>query len=418
MHALLDADQRVRVLVRNPAAHPFDTHPSLDIATGDVLNADSLMRAMAGVDAVVHLAAAKNDEKDIEEINVGGARNLAEAAKTNYVKRIVNISTQSAKLEKAGLYGSTKLAAEEVLQTSGVPVVTLRPSLVYGDEMSGVFGTIVRYSNLPVVPVIGRGDAHFRPIHRDDLAQIIVQAVEIDAIEGQIFDVGGPDSIALNDIVRGIMNTRRIRRPIAHLPAAIGLIIARALSFLPHPPITVSNVLGSTVDVPMDMGPFARTFGNIHLRSFEQGLLDTFQPPVTPQEKEADALLRYVLSGISRWRPHKEDRDHYMQACDAFGLSTALIDTSVIQSRVKLIMADTASSLLHRDGLLRKKLLIAAAIAEASTASADALLPKDKSVIALGVRTLLLGLSGLAAMILSIPLFMMPSTLKRYAGTV
>ena len=148
VEALLRSGHHVRTLTRSvdPSAA---THPLLERATGDVRDLPSLERAMAGVRAVVHLAAMKNDEPESGEVNIGGAKNLIEACRIAGVKRIVNVSTQSAKLTKAGVYGRSTAEADRLFHASSIPTVTLRSSLVYGDASSGVFGTIVRYSALP-----------------------------------------------------------------------------------------------------------------------------------------------------------------------------------------------------------------------------------------------------------------------------
>ena len=72
----------------------------------------SLKAALTGVDAVVHLAALKSDEKDVVAVNVGGARNLAEACRAAGVKRVINIGSQSSRMARRGDYGNTKAESD------------------------------------------------------------------------------------------------------------------------------------------------------------------------------------------------------------------------------------------------------------------------------------------------------------------
>jgi uncharacterized protein YbjT (DUF2867 family) len=380
---LLDRGFRVRALVRPQSQWPFDEHEKLERVLGDVRDPGSLQRACRSVDWVAHLAAAKSDEPYSEETNVGGARHLAEACHKNRVGLIVNVSTQSAKLHRKGIYGRTKEEADRILHGSGVPVTTLRVSVVYGDLYSGVFGSLVRYSRLPVVPVLGPGTTLFRPIHRDDLAAAVEIAALRPATRGKLYDVGGPDEVSLNEIIDAVLAHLGRRRWKLHIPLPLGLALARMLAVLPRPPISVSNVLGSNEDVAMDVDTFFREFDFVP-RSFEQGLAEVVACETSEEacrRREARLLLCYVLSAEgNRWHPGPRDVRHYWEA-----LQTHRVDPSpcfegwLLRHPRLLGSVDAATRVLDPEGTLQKKLLIAAALAECHPASADWLLPRDRA---------------------------------------
>lgn len=385
--------------------------------TGDMRDLPSLERAMAGVTYVVHLAAMKNDEPESEAVNVGGVKNLIDACRIAGVKRIVNVSTQSAKLEKLGAYGRTKKEADALLHASAIETVTLRSSLVYGDATGGILGAIARYAALPVIPMTGPGTAHFRPIHRDDLADIIAHCLTQPTMSGKTYDVGGPDSLSFNEIAEKILEARGVRRPILHLPVWLSLFIAHACRILlPKPPLTVSNVLGSAVDVPMDTRPLHEDLPGPAPRHFDEGLRGIFGPLPDRADTEARALLRYVLSSVGHWEPTNADIQRYRTALRAHGIPEEGLHESLVRSRFKLGAADAATMLRRPQSMLRKKLLVAAAIAETSPASAEALLPKDRSLLRLFMRSADLTASALLKYALSIPLLISPSRLERHAA--
>lgn len=415
--ALLQRGYRVRAFVR-ATAEPFDHHPNLSHAVGDMRDLKSLEAAMAGVTYVIHLGAAKSDEKDSEAINIGGAKNLIEACRIVGVKRIVNVSTQSAKLIRPGRYGSTKAEADRLLHASPIPVVTLRCSLIYATELSGVFGTIVKFSSLPFIPMFGDGEVAYRPMHRDDLAHVILSALEKPDITGTMIDVGGPDSLTFNTLTQAIMNARGIRRPIIHFPVWLGLVAAKVLSVLPHPPITVSNVLGGAENVPMDMKAFNAAFAEVRVRPFNEGLAELFGPAPQPDDHEAKALLAYVLSSVGRWEPDNARVDLLKKALAAHGLHTSVLDRRVTRSRSALGRYDAASRLLCPHSLLQSKLLVAAAVAEVQTESAAVLLPQDRSLFRTILWTLDLCACGLWKMLCALPLLVTPGRLKHYAGSL
>ncbi|MFX0195118.1 MAG: UDP-N-acetylglucosamine 4,6-dehydratase (inverting) [Candidatus Hodarchaeota archaeon] len=109
---------------------------------GDVRDRDRLLRAMNGVDIVVHAAALKQvpacEYNPIEAVktNIFGAQNVIEAAIDCGVKKVMSISTDKA-VNPINLYGATKLCAEKLF--------------VQGNSYSGEGGTLfscARYGNV------------------------------------------------------------------------------------------------------------------------------------------------------------------------------------------------------------------------------------------------------------------------------
>ncbi|WP_025209164.1 UDP-N-acetylglucosamine 4,6-dehydratase (inverting) [Hippea sp. KM1] len=86
---------------------------------GDVRDKDRLLRAMEGVDYVVHAAALKHvpiaEYNPMEAIktNVLGANNVIDAAIESGVKKVIALSTDKA-VNPINLYGATKLAADKL----------------------------------------------------------------------------------------------------------------------------------------------------------------------------------------------------------------------------------------------------------------------------------------------------------------
>jgi dihydroflavonol-4-reductase len=144
----------VRALVRAGSGVP---ELDVEIARGDLRDAVSVERAMAGCSAVFHVAAdyrlwAKRPA-ELYESNVEGTRNVLEAAKKAGVKRVVYTSTvgcigvphdglgdetSAVSLdEMAGAYKRSKFMAEQVAleyARGGLPVVIVNPTAPVGDH--------------------------------------------------------------------------------------------------------------------------------------------------------------------------------------------------------------------------------------------------------------------------------------------
>lgn len=95
-------------------------HPSLRYFIGDIRDRERLVRAMHGVDVVVHAAALKQvpaceyNPMEAVKTNIIGTSNVLEAALDAGVKKVLALSTDKA-VSPANLYGGTKLVAEKLV---------------------------------------------------------------------------------------------------------------------------------------------------------------------------------------------------------------------------------------------------------------------------------------------------------------
>ena len=120
----------------------YRDEPRVRFFIGDVRDKDRLVRALDGIDYVVHAAATKivptaeYNPFECVKTNIFGAMNLIDACIDRRVKRVVALSTDKAS-SPANLYGATKLASDKLF--------------VAGNSYSGGSDTrfsVVRYGNV------------------------------------------------------------------------------------------------------------------------------------------------------------------------------------------------------------------------------------------------------------------------------
>lgn len=98
---------------------PISKFPQMRYFVGDVRDAGRLMRAMKGVDYVIHAAAMKHvdvaeyNPQECIRTNIGGAENVINAAIECGVKKVVALSTDKA-ASPVNLYGATKLCSDKL----------------------------------------------------------------------------------------------------------------------------------------------------------------------------------------------------------------------------------------------------------------------------------------------------------------
>jgi UDP-N-acetylglucosamine 4,6-dehydratase/5-epimerase len=123
-------------------AMKYQSDPRVRFVVGDVRDKDRLVRALDGVDYVVHAAATKivptaeYNPNECVKTNVIGAINLVDACIDRGVKRVVALSTDKAS-NPINLYGATKLASDKLFVAANASV-----------ETHETFFSVVRYGNV------------------------------------------------------------------------------------------------------------------------------------------------------------------------------------------------------------------------------------------------------------------------------
>jgi UDP-N-acetylglucosamine 4,6-dehydratase (inverting) len=99
--------------------YPPTIYPNIRFFIGDVRDKERLIRAMQGVDFVIHAAAMKHvpiaeyNPDECVKTNIGGAQNVIDACLITGVERVVALSTDKA-CAPINLYGATKLTSDKL----------------------------------------------------------------------------------------------------------------------------------------------------------------------------------------------------------------------------------------------------------------------------------------------------------------
>lgn len=234
-NAIVDAGHEVRILERKPGSWRKAGIRCQEAVQGDMIDADSLRRAVAGVDVVVHLVAIRQGRPEqFQRVMIDGTRNLLAAA--GGAKRFVLMSALGTTEETKDLvpYYGAKWQEEQDVKASGLEHVIFRPSFIFGRE-GGILPTFVKLAKLsPVTGIVGNGKQRIQPIWIDDVAAYFAASIDKPEAAGRTFEVGGPDVVDWDELWARIRQTLGIRRrPTIHLPTRLMRIPATLTERLP-----------------------------------------------------------------------------------------------------------------------------------------------------------------------------------------
>ena len=231
------ADREEVVCLVRPARRmrKFAPGVSVRVVSGDVDDLPTLRLAMHGVTSIVHLAAISRPypNRTVESVNVGGTRNVLEAATEVGVRRLVFVSPIGTDPHSAYLYLRSKGQAEDLIKSSGLDYTIVRASAVYGE---GDDWTMVMAMGMHAVPFIfpipGDGRSRLQPLHVDDLVECLARCLANGTKIGQTLAVGGPQSMSFDEVVTEIMQALGLRRRKYYLRVPIAQSLAKLTSRL------------------------------------------------------------------------------------------------------------------------------------------------------------------------------------------
>jgi CDP-glucose 4,6-dehydratase len=206
----------------------------VELAEGDLRDAEAVAAAVAGCDAVFHLAAqtivgvARSSPLETFEVNVRGAWNVFEACRAHEIERIVFASSDKAygssprlpyredfPLRAAYPYDASKAAADVVARSYahayGLPIAVTRFANVYG-------GGDLNFSRLipetvvavldgrpPVIRSDGSPERDFLHVEDAVAAYLAIEAaLEGDGAAGEAFNAGGERPHSVREVVEAI----------------------------------------------------------------------------------------------------------------------------------------------------------------------------------------------------------------------
>ncbi|NMT64411.1 SDR family oxidoreductase [Marinobacter orientalis] len=187
LQEMADSDHEARALVRHQDQGPeLQQLGATETVLGDL--EQDCSEAMRGCDAVIFTAGSgphTGPDKTVD-VDQNGAIRLVDTAKAMGIKRFIMVSSMRAEEaekgpEKLRHYLWAKHNADEHLKNSGLDYTIVRPGQLTNDEGTGKVTMSARLEQFGKIP-------------RQDVARVLLAALESEAASNRVFDVVSGDT--------------------------------------------------------------------------------------------------------------------------------------------------------------------------------------------------------------------------------
>jgi nucleoside-diphosphate-sugar epimerase len=196
----------------------------------------------SGADIVLHAAAAlpiRGSRHVIMSVNVEGTATLLAAAREAGVRRFVYVSSTAVygiprvhpipeefQLHGVGPYGESKIACEELVRSSPLETVIVRPKTFLGPERLGVFEILFDWiRDGRRIYVLGDGTNRYQLLAVEDLVDAILRMCAAD-VRGEAFNVGATEFGTVRSDLEALIahaGTASRLQPVPARPAEVAL---------------------------------------------------------------------------------------------------------------------------------------------------------------------------------------------------
>lgn len=224
IHALGERGYRILAVVRNRKRLRADLVESLGDQL-EIIEADfssfQLPEITKKVDAAYYLLHSMSGEGDFMDEEVQCAIHFSSWIKTTGCEQIVYLGALLPGDDEGrdlSLHLKSREKVQNVLGASGIPLTTLRASIIVGSGSASF--EIIRdlVEKLPVMITPRWASTECQPIAIRNIIYYLVGVIENDVCRGEDYDVGGPEQLSYGDMLRSYAKIRGLSRWIIPVP--------------------------------------------------------------------------------------------------------------------------------------------------------------------------------------------------------
>ena len=246
----------VKVLTRNDGkCRHLKVLPALTVNTVDNYTASAIAANASDCDILINLIGILNEKghtgKEFHDIHVGITREALNACEQVGITRMLHMSALNADANGPSHYLRSKGKAENYLTTfsdNSIDVTVFRPSVIFGegDSFLNRFAQLLKI--IPGVFPLACANAKFAPVYVGDVAQKFVDAIRDEQCYNQTYELCGPNTYSLKELVQYTANISQRQCKVISLPAVFSKLQATVFEYVPGKPFSIDNYNSLKVD--------------------------------------------------------------------------------------------------------------------------------------------------------------------------
>jgi nucleoside-diphosphate-sugar epimerase len=274
VNSLLTKRYKIRCLVRKNSNYKPLKKTGVEIWFGDLTNKKSINGIVDGIDIIFHLGAVGNINatskkyyKEYRKVNVDGTKNLLEQCTRHKIKKFIHFSsmavmgnlkkegsvTENDKCKPTTPYGKSKLESETIAlkfwKKYQIPVVILRPTMVYGEGEKEEMKKIIKFVKLRIVPIFGDGKNLIHMTYVKDVVQAAITSSKR-GNPGEVYIIDS-ECYTWNELVDLIAKKNKIKIFKFHIQISVSKIIISIVEKISNffgiiPPFTSERLINLT----------------------------------------------------------------------------------------------------------------------------------------------------------------------------
>lgn len=217
--SLLEArGERVVCLARDPARLQGRLGKGTVVAEGDVLDAEAIRPAFAGIRTAYYLIHALGADSRFVDQEIQGAKNFVRAAAEAGVQRIIYLGGLGDDSEELSPHLASRHAVGKIFRESGILTIELRASIIIGSGSLSFEMVRALTEHLPAMVMPKWVSVKAQPISILDVLEYLLQAARIPLEASRVVEIGGSEQLSYRELMVEYARQRGLKRLLIPVP--------------------------------------------------------------------------------------------------------------------------------------------------------------------------------------------------------
>jgi len=209
--------------------------------------------SVSGSNVVINLLGKHFETRrwSFQDVNVSFPSALAEVCAEQGIDRFIHVSGLGASVESPSAWARSKALGEIGVKEALPSATIMRPATIFGDEDRILNRMVIMSRHLPFYPLVNGGQGKQQPVHVDDVATAIVEAVKNQTTAGKTYSLAGPKIYTMKELTDFVFEAVMDTNNCVSVPTSVGMAIGFGVEQLPNPFLTRDELRLQATDVVM-----------------------------------------------------------------------------------------------------------------------------------------------------------------------